>query len=220
VKPGAFFAVEGIEGSGKSTLARALADFLTSEGRNVLLTKEPGGTETGKHLRHILLNAPEPIDPAAETLLFLADRAQHVRELIRPSVKLGMIVLTDRYFYSTLAYQGFARGLALEELRQMNSFAIDGCLPNKVLLVDLPVETGLGRAKSRVAAGGEGWTRFEAESLRFHEKVRQGFLTLAAEDQARFAVLDGTLSQESLFEQAREIVQHCLGEVNRPQKGA
>lgn len=206
---GYFVAVEGIEGSGKSTLARGVADRVSALGRHVLLTKEPGGTELGQHLRDILLNSEGPICPESEIFLFLADRAQHVRELLLPSIRAEMFVITDRYIYSTLAYQGYGRELELATLRRMNSFAIGECVPDKVLLVDLPVEVALKRASKRRNVDAQSWNRFEAENVAFHNRIREGFLSIAREDPRRFSILNGELSPTELLESALQELKLC-----------
>lgn len=194
-----FIVIEGIEGSGKSSLAASLADALTKRGLNVLLTKEPGGTQFGGKVRELILESRN-LNPKAETLLFLADRAQHISELIRPALSTGMTVICDRYIYSTIAYQGFARGLALGEII---SFATEGLLPDKVLLLDLPAAIGLQRAAKRKQCDSKSWNRFEEEELSFHEQVREGFLALRDE---RFCTLDATLPPEKILEKALEVV--------------
>ena len=222
-----FLTLEGIEGSGKSTLARHLAAHFAAKGREVTLTREPGGSPLGAALRPLLLHAASRPCARAELFLFLADRAQHVAEIIRPALARGEVVICDRYADSTLVYQGAGRGLAAElaarchgtrsgipdncaaqaeagsfaqTLFTLNDLAVDGLWPECTLLLDLAPELGLDRARARNAAGGtclaEG--RFEAEELAFHQRVRAGFLELAASQPQRIRVLDATLPPEAL----------------------
>jgi dTMP kinase len=191
----AFIVIEGIEGSGKSSLASALANYLTQLGISILLTKEPGGTDFGEKIRELILDS-QKLDPKAETLLFLADRAQHLSELIRPALASGLTVICDRYIYSTIAYQGFARGL---ELGDVINFATGGLLPDKVILLDLPPSEGLARAAMRKNSEPSSWNRFEEEKLNFHEQVRQGFLSIRDE---RFTTIDATRPFQEVFQEA------------------
>ena len=207
---GVFIVIEGIEGSGKSTLAASLAESLTAQGRHALLTKEPGGTELGVELRRLLLDSKEPLSRRTETLLFLADRSHHVETLVNPSLASGMNVVCDRYFFSTLAYQGYARGEDLATLEQLISFAHGGRIPDLVLLVDLPVETALKRAEARKGVDAGSWNRFEAEHLSFHMKVRDGFLDLAKRHSDIVVTLDGTLSKADLLSRALSVLQERL----------
>ena len=188
-----FITLEGIEGSGKSSVIADLAEFLRESGRDVLLTREPGGCALGTALRAHLLDARNTgLAPAAELFLYLADRAQHVREVIAPALKAGKVVLCDRYTDSTLAYQGYGRGHEVERLRSLNAFASGGLQPDLTLLLDLPAETGLARARARNELEGkvEAEGRFEAEDLAFHQRVRAGFLDLARHEPKRFLVVN------------------------------
>ena len=197
-----FVTFEGIEGSGKSTQITRAAAWLTQRGRAVTTTREPGGCALGVRLRAILLDpATTGLDSTAELFLYLADRAQHVAEVIRPALERGDVVLCDRYHDSTVAYQGFGRGLEVERLASLGEMAADGLVPDVTVLLDLPVEQGLTRARSRNAAEGTGCAegRFEALALKFHERVRQGFLTLAAKEPGRFAVVDASGGPGEVF---------------------
>lgn len=191
-----FITLEGIEGSGKSTLAKALAEKIKKGlNKETILTREPGGTEFGKNLRSLLLDRRDlTLNSTAETLLFAADRAQHIHEIILPALSAGKVVISDRFYHSTLAYQGYGRGLDLEMLRKVCSIATENKNPDLVVLLDLPVEEGLKRAKSRA----ENWTKFEEEEINFHKNVRIGFLELAKESPELFLVLDATKSPEEL----------------------
>lgn len=192
-----FITIEGIEGSGKSTLIGTLRNELESRGFPVTTTREPGATSIGKELRRILLSPDGPAPSTlTEVLLFAADRAQHVAEVIRPSLAKGSVVLCDRFTDSTLAYQGGGRGLSPDLLENLNQLATEGLRPDLVLVLDLDPELGLQRAASRSQEdGGEGsWTRFEAEKVAFHDRIRQTFLELAAREPDRYRVLDASQS--------------------------
>ncbi len=197
-----FITFEGIEGCGKSTQAELLADYLGGRGYGVLLTREPGGSELGCRVRSMLLSRDSTeLSSEAELFLYLADRAQHVQQIIRPALELGKIVISDRYVDSTLAYQGYGRGMDLDTLHGLNRVAISGTWPGITFLLDLSPELGLSRARKRNQdldkTRAEG--RFEAEQLEFHTRVRQGYLELAASNRDRFVVLDGSTDQENLF---------------------
>ncbi len=199
-KKGLFISFEGVEGAGKTTLIKKLVGFFTDKKQDIFLTREPGGSELGKKLRAIILNAEEKIYPSAELFLFLADRAQHVEECIKPALKAGKIVLCDRFIDSTLAYQGYGRGMDIEQLIMLNTLATNGLEPDLTLLLDLPPQMGLERAKTRNIAQNltidEG--RFEAEALQFHQKIREGFLTLAKQKK-RFFVINAEQNAEEVF---------------------
>ena len=206
-----FVTLEGIEGCGKSTQARLLAESLrSSDGRDVVLTREPGGTEVTQRIRALLADPTSHLDPRCELLLFLADRAQHVATVIRPALDRGAVVVSDRYADSTLAYQGYARGHSLELLRDLNAWASYELKPDLTFWIDCPVETGLMRANKR--SGGPG-DRFEKEPLAFHERVRAGFAELAAADAQRFVRIDGTRAKETV---AAEIRAATLARLSKP----
>jgi dTMP kinase len=198
-----FITFEGIEGSGKSTQIGLLEEWLQERGRTVLRTLEPGGSRLGKDLRGILLDvANTDLSSEAELFLYLADRAQHVRQVVRPALEAGQVVLCDRYADSTVAYQGYGRGLDPKLLHQFNDVAVAGLWPDRTYLLDLPPEVGLRRAFARNEeqrkTASEG--RFEAESLSFHHRVREGYLTLAALHKQRYVLLDATRSVHEIFE--------------------
>ena|ERR1700756_4687854 len=181
-----FITFEGIEGSGKTTQLRRLAARMA----NAVVTKEPGGTPLADRIRAILLDSGSHLDPLAELFLFAASRRQHVVEVIRPALQRGATVLCDRFTDSTLAYQGFGRLLDLDRLRALNAWATDSLAPDLTLLFDLPEAAGLSRARSRNAEAAHDEGRFEAEELRFHQRVREGYLALAVAEPERFAVID------------------------------
>ncbi len=189
---GLFITLEGVEGSGKTTQAAVLADALRARGLVVTVTREPGGTRVGQAIRAIFLDAAFALEPAAELLLVLADRAQHVREQLRPALAAGQIVVCDRYSDSTTAYQGYGRGLDHQLLRELNQLASDALKPDLTLVLDCPAELGLARTHARQKEGGGAVDRFEGERLEFHRRVREGFLAVAREEPARVLVLDAS----------------------------
>ncbi len=195
-----FITLEGMEGSGKSTLQKLLMERLTRQGRYARSTRQPGGCELGRALRKVLLNPSTNICAEAELFLFLADRAQHVKEVIRPALEAGEIVICDRYADSTIVYQGYGRGLDPQVVYTLNHAAVKGLWPDKTLILDLPPTLGLSRAirrnTERDYPDSEG--RFEAETLAFHTRVREGFLDWAAKHPERCIVLDATLPAEEL----------------------
>jgi dTMP kinase len=181
-----FITFEGIEGSGKSTQLRRLAERIPG----AVVTKEPGGTPLADRIRAILLDSSSHPDPVAELFLFAASRRQHVVEIIRPALQRGATVLCDRFTDSTLAYQGFGRLIDLDKLRALNAWATDSLTPDLTFLFDLPEHLGLDRARSRNAEAVEDEGRFEAEELRFHQRVREGYRALAVAEPSRFVVID------------------------------
>lgn len=194
-----FITVEGPEGSGKSTQLQRLGDFFRGR-RETVVTKEPGGTPIGDRIRAILLDsAATGMDSLTELMLYAASRRQHVTEVIRPALELGALVLCDRYTDATLAYQGYGRRLDLDRLKVLNEWATGGLMPKLTLLYDIDEETGLRRAHARNAEMVVDEGRFEAEDLRFHRRVREGYLAMATAEPARFAVIDGSGSVEDVF---------------------
>jgi len=201
-----FIAFEGGEGAGKSTQVRDLTAWLTAEGHVVRATREPGDTYSGQAIREIVLDhAHTALSARAEALLYAADRAQHVHEVIRPALAAGEVVLTDRFVDSSLAYQGAGREIPLDDVRMLSRWATEGLRPDLTVLLDLPPEDGLARARGRAAAD-----RLEAESLEFHQRVRQTFLALAAADPDRYAVLDARRSSGELAAEIRLRVTELL----------
>ncbi|MBA4357907.1 MAG: dTMP kinase [Humidesulfovibrio sp.] len=205
-----FITFEGIEGTGKSTQIALLKAHLEAKGRRVVVTCEPGGSRIGAELRRVLLSLENSdLTPQAELFLYLADRAQHVAQVVRPALESGAIVLSDRFADSTVAYQGYGRGMDLELLHQLNAVAVAGLWPELTILLDLAPETGLARAVARNSREGktvaEG--RFEAESLAFHGRVRQGFLDLAAREPKRIRVVDATGTPEATAQAVRAQVE-------------
>jgi len=197
-----FITFEGIEGSGKSTQLRRVAATLP----DAVVTKEPGGPPIAERIRAILLDSASALDPVAEMFLFAASRRQNVVEVIRPALGRGAVVLCDRFTDATLAYQGFGRLLDLDRLRTLNAWATDSLTPDLTLLFDLAEETGITRARSRNAGASTDEGRFEAEDLRFHRRVREGYLSLATSEPKRFAVIDGNGSEDEVFARVSEVL--------------
>ncbi|MBF0120211.1 MAG: dTMP kinase [Desulfobacterales bacterium] len=207
-----FITFEGIEGSGKTTQIKNVAEFLKGRGYDVLVTREPGGTEIGKNIRSILLSPlNKNIDPLTELLLYLADRVQHVKEFIEASLNSGKIVLCDRYMDATVVYQGFARGLGVNFIYQIHNFLLPDIKPNLTILMDLDVSIGLSRAKKQIDSGDRSnkETRFEEESISFHKKVREGYLEVANLDPCRFKIVDASLDEN----QVKNIILNHLLEI-------
>jgi len=193
---GTFITFEGIDGSGKSTQLRLLANFLRSKDCEMVVTREPGGTPLGLRLRAALLDAQEQVDPLTELLVFAADRAQHVRRLLRPSLESGHIVLSDRYADATVAYQGAGRGFSPELISQIVALATEGLKPDMTLLFDLSVDACLERTRRRTEGKHRG-DRQDAENAAFHTRVRNEYLRLAAAEPDRIKLIDtrGTVEE-------------------------
>jgi dTMP kinase len=183
---GRFITFEGGDGAGKTTQAVKLEAWLRERGHEVVRTREPGGTALGQGLRELLLHGAEPVDPRTEALLYAADRAQHVAQIVRPALKRGAIVVQDRYIDSSLAYQGAGRVLAIDEVRRLSTWASGGLQPDVTVLLDVSPERGVAR---RVAAGNVA-DRLEREASDFHARVREAFLQLARAEPDRFFTLD------------------------------
>ena len=205
---------EGGDGTGKSTQVHALKSYLGKTGRSCIVTREPGGTVLGTAIRKVLLEVGEhAIASSTELFLYLADRSQHVHEIILPAIGAGKIVLCDRFTDSTLAYQGYGRGLDLARLRQLNDMASGATHPDLTFLLDCPVEFGLARTARRRAqfATGVGQKdRFEREEIDFHQKIRAGFLELARAEPRRFRVIDASQSIEEVSAAVRRIIDQEL----------
>jgi dTMP kinase len=215
-RPGRFVVLEGPDGAGKSAQAPLLAEHLRSLGHAVTLTREPGGTRLGEQVRAILLDPSDVARGAiADALLFNAARSQLVAEVIRPALARGDIVVCDRYATSTLAYQGYGSGLDREMLATVQAFATGGLVPDLVVLIDLPVEVGLAR---RDAGRSEELTRFEdgaRHDLAFHQRVRAGYLEMAATDPGRWITVDGDGDVEAVGARLRAVVTERLADLER-----
>jgi dTMP kinase len=207
---GTFITFEGIEGCGKTTQIKLLAEALRGNGRDIVLTREPGGTTIGERIRSVLLDsAHRQMAPIAELLLYAAARNQHVEEVIMPSLEAGKTVLCDRYADATTAYQGAARDIDPGVLEAVHDVATEGLWPGLTVLLDLPASEGLGRALERNRANAEASRedRFEREALDFHERVRAGYLAIAKREPKRFVVIDATGSVQEIHERILSAVQ-------------
>ena len=205
-KQGFFITFEGGEGAGKTTLIEKIAQHLGSSGHSVLKTREPGGTKLGEHIRALLLQHTEPISPYAELSLFLASRAQHILEVISPALAAGKVVLCDRFNDSSIAYQGAARGLGMEKVATFCEFISQGVKPNLTLYLDLEPEIGLNRAAQARAQD-----RIESETVVFHRKIQEAYLSIQKRDPRRFHLVDATLPPEQVFQQAMKYIQPLMG---------
>jgi dTMP kinase len=209
-----FITFEGGDGTGKTTQLKALENYLTARGLSCISTREPGGTSLGKLIRQVLLEAgKQPIASPTELFLYLADRAQHVHEIIISAIQQGKIVLCDRHTDSTLAYQGYGRGIDLTLLRSLNEIANAGIKPDLTFLLDCPVHIGLSRTDQRkfqLASGPNREDRFEKEDVQFHERVRAGFLELAQAEPRRFRIVDASRSSEEVAKEIKKIIDREL----------
>jgi dTMP kinase len=195
---GRFVALEGGEGAGKSTQAERLAAALRELGHEVVVTREPGDTPVGRRIRGLLLDPETELTDQAEALLYAADRAEHVARVVRPALERGAVVITDRYVDSSVAYQGYGRGLDPATVLRLSRWATDELLPDLTVLLDLPVEEGMARARARGRLAGEVTDRMEAEAREFHERIRQGFLRLVADDSPRYALVNAAQPPEDV----------------------
>lgn len=198
---GFFLTVEGIEGCGKTTQLKRLAKHLRDAGHNCVMTKEPGGTPIGDRVRAILLDPQaEGMDSLSELFLLAASRRQNVTEIVQPALEKGAVVLCDRYADASVVYQGYGRGLPLQQVLDINRWATNGITPDLTFVFDLPESVGLERARSRNTTENlMAESRLEGEDLAFHRRVREGYLALAKEHQERFAVIEGNRSIDDVF---------------------
>jgi dTMP kinase len=213
---GTFITFEGIDGSGKSTQMRLLSGFLRMNECDVVLTREPGGTPLGLRLRAVLLDAQEEVDPLTELLVFAADRAQHVRRLLRPTLATGRVVLSDRYADATVAYQGAGRGFSPQLISEIVQLATEGLMPDLTLMFDISVTESTGRTTRRSTAKNKR-DRLDTEDAEFHARVRQAYLNIAAAEPERVKVINTSGAVEETHERVKEIVVpflqrrgHCL----------
>ena len=204
---GLFISLEGIDGVGKSTQSDLLEEFLKQQGKNVVRTLEPGGTELGQEIRHMLLHRKGDVAPRAEALLYAADRAHHVATKIRPALSRGEVVITDRYLDSSVAYQGAGRALDPADVREISMFAVEGLLPDLTILLDLEASEAAARRNQT----GEAPDRLESEKIEFFEAVRQAFLDMAAAEPQRWLVVDARQTIEEMQAQIRNRVSQLLG---------
>lgn len=202
-----FITFEGPDGSGKTTQLNLLMPVLESMDLDVIRTREPGGTDIGNQIREVIMNMKnKSMDPRTEILLFCASRAQLVEELIRPSLSAGKIILCDRYADSTLAYQGYGHGLDRQALSALLSFATGGLKPDLTLLFDISAEAGLRRRQSNH----EEWNRMDDYALRFHERVRSGYLEMAAAEPSRWVVINADRPAEEIHQEVVEVLKKRL----------
>lgn len=199
---GRLIAFEGVEGAGKSTQIELIAAALRDDGLTVVQTREPGGTALGAEIRQMVMHSPTTPSPLTELLLYLADRAEHLAGVIVPALERGDVVLCDRFSASTLVYQGYARQLGIDRVRQLDAIVRNDVWPAMTVILDCPVEMGLKRAR--------GDDRFHREQVEFHQRVRDGFLTLAREDPNGYVVIDATLPAEDVTRRILEEVRRCL----------
>lgn len=210
--PGTFITFEGIDGSGKSTQLRLLGNFLRANGCDALLTREPGGTPVGLRLRAALLDATEEVDPLTELLVFAADRAQHVRRVLRPALDAGRVVISDRYADATVAYQGAGRGFAPELISQIIRLATEGLKPDLTLLFDVPIEESTSRTTRRSSNSGRSATaktardRLDIENADFHTRVRDAYLQIALAEPERVKLIDSSGPVERTQSGVKEVI--------------
>lgn len=204
-KTGVFITFEGIEGCGKSTQSFALYKYLQDRNVDVILTREPGGTDLGGNIRRMILESGK-VYPAAELLLFLADRNQHINEIIRPALDRDAVVICDRYYHSTYAYQGNARNMNWDTVKLLNEFAIEGLKPELTYLIDVPVEVGFQRKKTNDL----GLDRIEQEDAAFHNTVRGAYLKMGKEE-SMIVVIDGTKKEDEIKKEVLNIFRQKFG---------
>lgn len=207
MKKGYFITFEGADGCGKSTQMNLLAQYLLKNGYEVVLTREPGGEGLGEKIREILLNYDGEVSPRCESFLFLADRAQNIDITVNPAINAGKIVLCDRHIDSTVAYQGFGRGLDIEKIVYLNNLAVNGRKPDLTFVYDIDVETSMKRV-------GTEKDRMESAGKDFYNKVRHGYLELAKQEPDRIKVVDGTNSVEKIHKKTVEIFNSLLDRDN------
>ena len=203
-----FISFEGIEGSGKSTLLRNLQKYYLKKDLEILFTKEPGGTDLGRDIRNILLNPTSLISPEAELLLLMADRIEHVKTRINPNLKKNKIIFCDRYIDSTIAYQGKGRNLSEDKIKELINI-LNLPIPDLTILLDLPVEDGLLRAKKR-----NEFDRFEKEDINFHKSIRKSYLDLQKQEPKRIFLFDSSISENKLFENVLNLIEKKIHESN------
>ena len=203
-----FITFEGIEGSGKTTQIELLIPVLQAKGYDCVFTREPGATEIGKKIRAILLDASHTaMLPLTELLLYEADRAQHVHEVIKPALAANKVVVSDRFFDATTVYQGYARGFDLKLIEQIHHLVLGNLKPDLTMVLDLPVDLGLKRAWQRINSRSDlSEDRFEKEDIAFHERVRQGYLALARAEPERFRVIDASRDAEAVHRDIVDVV--------------
>lgn len=200
---GLFITFEGADGCGKTTQLKMLAEYLTNKGFEVLITREPGAKGLGEKIREILLNYEGDVSDRCESFLFLADRAQHIDMVINPAIESGKIILCDRHTDSSVAYQGFGRGLPVERIKMLNDLAVNGRYPDMTLVFDVDVETSMKRV-------GNEKDRMESAGMEFFNRVRQGYLEIAKQEPQRVKVLDAKKSIEDIHKDVIELIEEIL----------
>lgn len=204
-----FITFEGGDGAGKSTQIQKVRAWFEERGYTVLVTREPGGTEMGSELRRLVQNGPEDVDPRTEALLYAADRAYHVATVIRPALEAGTVVLGDRYIDSSVAYQGAARALGVDEIRSLSAWATEGLEPRLTFLLDLPSEVGARRKDGKR-------DRLERESGEFHKRVRREYLRIAEENTDRVVVIDAVGTPDEVFSEIRGVLEERIEALMTP----
>lgn len=202
MKKGMFITFEGADGCGKTTQMKLLAEYLEKKGIDVVLTREPGAKGLGEKVREILLNYEGPVSDRCESFLFLADRAQNIDIIVNPAVEEGKVVLCDRHIDSTVAYQGYGRGLDIERINMLNNIATNGRKPDLTFVFDIDVETSMARV-------GKEKDRMESAGKDFHNRVRQGYLELAKQEPQRIKIIDAAKSIEEIHAEVIKIFEEC-----------
>lgn len=200
---GLFITFEGADGCGKTTQLNLLRDYLINKGYDVLVTREPGAKGLGEKVREILLNYDGEVSDRCESFLFLADRAQHIDIIVNPAINAGKIILCDRHTDSTIAYQGYGRGLDIEQIKMLNNLATQGRVPDLTFVFDVDIETSMSRV-------GKEKDRMESSGLDFFNRVRQGYLEIAKQEPQRVKVIDATKTIKEVFEKIEEIIDEVL----------
>ena len=203
MKRGLFITFEGADGCGKTTQLKLLGEYLQNKNRQIIITREPGAKGLGEKIREILLNYDGEVSSVCESFLFLADRAQHIDVIVKPAIEQGKIVLCDRHIDSTVAYQGYGRGLDIERINMLNNIATSNLKPDLTLVFDIDVETSMKRV-------GKEKDRMESAGVEFHNRVREGYLELANSEPERIKVIDATQSIDAIHKQVVDIVNSLI----------
>ena len=205
--PSGFIVLEGINGGGKSTLLNKINSYIQEKNLESICTREPGAGELGTKIRKLIFESNNSLDPLTETCLFLSDRREHVKKIIEPALKAKQIVLSDRYYYSTIVFQGYGRNLDIDMLIKLNHLIIEDTIPDLIILLDLDPEVGLRRTQQRKDNDGDS---FEKEALEFHKRLRFGFLDIANNFPEKFFVLDAEQDQETLWNNTKPVIDQWL----------
>lgn len=206
MEKGLFLSIEGCDGSGKTTACKTVIERLTSEGYDVVYTREPGGSDIAEQIRNVILDVKNTaMDQRCEALLYAASRRQHLMEVILPTLHLGKIVICDRFIDSSLAYQGYARGIGIDEVLQINQFAIEGYMPDMTVYYAIEAEEGLRRIASR-----KNLDRLDVESINFHKKVQEGYEILCKKYPERIKIVDASLDKETVAENTYKLIKEKI----------